>query len=549
MLSSHSFKKAQAVWELFSGRYAQLETEITSKMPSELMVPVDPGKSQILKQALEQGNWELINFNDETMPQIALSLYQTQQITYHQLCTLLERRQTLNNFQLLNTYPILDENNEFTVEARQILLPALNQSRHLKELTKEQELELKELVATLPLSERFFYTTSIGKFKDNEEESLGNGMIANDICALLINQDSEQMIHTSTGLFDAHGLVRFGLDEYIRPLYRFGTQDINDIESGVRQYARLAALCYPNTKAFDEHIHDYDNVTPLEATSHDRYHAFLMSAVPKPILHAFWRIVDVVRSNTKNKWSKEIWTFIDCEMLHCIATHTLRKSTKMSDQEMTELFCHSIIKGSGVITKYSFLLYKNEITPVFITLILDMYRNPHIWAEYSINPKYFTAKFKEFYATIGEIYSHIKDDDYNIQLFKCQLYFAHLDLHGKTEPKLFTNLLDIINKNRANVSSQLTLQKVKAQDKEFPPYKRNTVYLSYAGEKEPQKIYQALIKEFMEKDFIVTTSQKLETKKTSNYANHLNSIWSTRTSESTPTTPAVAREFSCLIER
>lgn len=516
------------LWRLFSQKYEALEQTIASKVLHVLTVPVDLETRSQLKEVLAKGDWNHSIFSHENTPYAALSLYQAQEITYHQLCTLLERRQILEDFPLINTYPILDENNEFTQEARQFLLAALYQSNQLKNLTSEQEYQLKKLVAALPLSERYFYTTSIGKFNDKDDNSLGKSIIeSGDVCALIKDTCAQQLVHTSTGFFDAFGLTKFGLNEYTRPLYQLGVQGIDDIEKGVKSFVRFAALNFPGTASYKGNIHNYDKLTFLEVTAHDKYHAMLMSAVPKPIVHAFWHIIDVLRNTTGNKWSKEIWTFVDCEIIFCISHYMSRSLNKLSDKEMTDLFCNGIRLANGEISeKYCSLVLKNEITPAFISIILDMHKHPEIWAEYQINPLYFTDKFREYYDTLGEIYSFIKDDDSSLQVFKCQLYFTHKFFDNENVIN-FNELLDVMNQNKETFWNQVALKKVTLKDiknKDFLPFKINTMYLSYAGEKTPEKIYRSLVNYFVQNDLIFPKKKAVKP----SYEKYNNLLWQPR---------------------
>lgn len=495
MMQTRAFDKKQAkkLWELFFEKYKNLEENACTTLPPNFQeTPFLSDLSQSLEEAIDRVDLNNDIFSTPALPYHLRFLYESNKISFQQFCTLMERQQTFTDFPHINTFRIL-ENGEFTPEAKKFFLPTLNKSSCLKPLDENQLEELKTLISALPRSERIFYTTKAGKLENEEEDSLGNTLLSTGTNVLI--KEENRLIHVSVGVFDAIGLIRFGLEEYIRPIHQFGKQNINAIEEGIRQYARKTALNHPDAVAYDN-IHDFENVTPLEATIHDKFHAIVMSAMPKSLLHVIWHLIDVARNVIGHQWSKEIWTLIDCELLYCLSSHKNLK-TPLSNEKMTQVLCESLKMGNNTFMQmgqYSSLIMRREITPSFIAIILDLYQNPDKWLALQIEPQYLIGKFKEYYAVIGEIYSLIKNDDPKIQLLKCQIYFCLLEDAKCRDP--LTNikkLAKIIDENQDGILKNLTLMKVKKKDDDFPRFMANSIYLSYANSKTPEGNYKKII--------------------------------------------------------
>jgi hypothetical protein len=269
-----------------------------------------PKKLKALKTALDQGNWNAPIFSDETIPYVylAMALFDAGAITQQQIYTILERFQTFKDkgsYEHRGTFKILNSDGEFTPETFKILIPAITHS--IEEFSERHFQAFKLLVATLPLSEQIFYTSSFGTFNPKSENK--------SLTRVLFKLKSlyywnNEFIYLSSGVHDALGITLYGLKEYVRPMLKLGKQSLDDIEEGVRSLSRYSATYYPDSYQYNS-VHDYNNITPKEATEHDKYHSQLMCKIPKDILSAFLRMVDISRAVTKLAWSKEIWSWID----------------------------------------------------------------------------------------------------------------------------------------------------------------------------------------------------------------------------------------------
>jgi len=457
---------------------------------------LNKAKLDSLDQAIKSGNWDDPIFNDPTLPQLALTLYDSEKITQQQIYTLLERHQTLKDFPLRNTYKILDENEQFTQEAREFLLPIIRNRFHLRDLADESIEEFRLMVAALPGSEQVFYTTGIGKLA---EEGIVEESIKHSLGLRLLGLDAmffgkNQLIHLTSGARDALGLVRFGLDEYVRPMPRLGVQKLGDIEHGVKHQARYAAVDYPETKPY-KNIHDYLNVKDLEATSHDVYHGNVMSTIPKNFLFVLWRFIDISRAKTGYMWSKEIWDWVDTDYLYFFHQQKDFEADWLNQQMTqlkfsTELFFDLLNYGNGTsrreVSEDGSVLREDKPTPMGVFIFIDMVQNRNDWLQLKIDPNYLAEPFKQYYLAAKEIYEYIKNDEPKIQLLKYNIY---VQLKEQKVPKAlqsFQSLNTIIN---ARQSTVLAFNKVKKEDEIAKSNQDwvNTVYFTYDGKSVTKK--------------------------------------------------------------
>lgn len=460
-------QNAKELWARFFDKYAELEAELCVKINHPLLSESSSSLlydgAMTLEMQLLKGDWNNEIFQEVDLPYYALFLVQQRKITFQQFATIMERWQTFKDFPQLKTYKIIDEKGEFTEQAQTILIPQLNKHKFLKEMNAVELQDLKALIAALPLSEQIFYTTDAGKF-NSEGVSLGHTLLNLGT----LNKCDDQLLHMSAGVFDAVGLVRFGIDDYIRPLHRLGMQSVDDIEIGVRAGTRMTALNFPGTTPYGN-IHGYNNVCDLEATMHDKYHAYVMSSIPKSLLHAIWYMVDTIRKETGLKWSKEIWTLIDCELNYFYGNHKNNKNAPLSNEEMSKLFCTLIKIGNNDIIQlghYASLVSGGKPGPLFILILLDMYRNPENWKNYQIEAQFLGDKFKDYYyGEMASIYPKIKDDPLPIQILKCQLFY-HLNdvLEGGYKPTFilrhFNELCKVIDNHGLAILNKLEFKPI-----------------------------------------------------------------------------------------
>lgn len=447
-------------------------------------------KLRSLANAVHFGDWDDSIFQDQTIPQLAMSLYASSQITQQQIYSILERHQIKKSLQIKKTYPILDKNNQFTPDAKHYLTRFFKYRWHLKTLSEEQIEDFRLLISTLPISERVFYTTDLGSV---ERYSLGNRLVALDSVYM---QDNE-LIHLTSGARDALGIARFGENEYVRPMLRLGMQTVHDIEHGVRKQARYTAIAYPNTKAYADELHGWQNVTAFEATSHDFYHMNIMSTIPKNLLRGLWRLVDITRKNTGMKMSKEIWDWIDAEYNLTFHNHRHLNTDNLNEKQTTELFCNILRyatsgktgRGGALVKRQNAFFPHNRWSPNPLGIIayLDMLKNPDKWSEMGINPDYLISPFKQHLAAIRDIYPQIENNSFKIQMVKCLMR-----LTMGSQVKYGT--LDLVDEFTTEIEQKISIKKIKKAE-ETSQNPANTIQFTYDGtEISATKIYNDLKK-------------------------------------------------------
>ncbi|MGQ3888285.1 hypothetical protein ACQUW5_04535 [Legionella sp. CNM-1927-20] len=449
-------------------------------------------KLEALYKAVQIGDWTHEIFKDPTLPQLALSLYASDKISQQQLYTLLEYAQTAVDFPLKGVYRILDEHNDFTLEAKQILLPVIQKRFYLEEMSASQVEDFRLLIASLPVSEQVFYTNELGKLEHEKNDGKSTGRRVISIDGLYL-KDEDSLVNLACGARDALGIARFGLEEYVRPMPRLGKIKLDDIEHGMRHFARYASIHYPDTIPYEDgDIHGYIGVLGLEALGHDIYHSHAISVSRKNHMLCFLRLVDVARQATGFKWSKEIWEWVDQDyvaLFHYKEKFNLETINNYSIELMTDLFMEVLTYGQGkgnIALSGGFLIKDERLTCLGALIFIDMITNREAWLDLYIDPEAIIDEpFKTNYDAIKNIYSLIKNDKPEIQVLKS---FIYLSWKGDKEmERLFYQFNDMINECSHSdlFSKELKFTKLKREDVsqaraiEFV----NTIGLSFSKDK------------------------------------------------------------------
>lgn len=432
-------------------------------------------KQALLQEAMVNAHWDAPIFKDDTLPQLAMSLFASGKITQQQVYSILERAQTIQDYAYEKTYSILDENNQFTPEAKELLIKKIQHLKYLNPLSAQQLETFRLLILTLPPSERFFYTTSYHRW--NNLHSLAHRLYHLDAVYLISNQ----VLNLSCGARDALGLARFG-EEYVRPMPRLGKLSVDDIEHGVVHAARYAALGYPETQAYGDVLHGWSNVNHFEAISHDIYHGHIMSLIPSNLLKALQRFASITRNQTGHRWSKEIWDWIDGDFNHFF--HNRIQTNNFNSRKTTTLFCDMLMYGTGstkpeyiqggYLTQTHLSTSSFELTLHGAMIYLDMIQNQSEWLKLNINPNYLGSPFYEHYNAIKNIYAFIQDDDLVAKIAKCMLYVAYSQKTILVKPDVIFNF---INQTKEKFSIKKR-KKSDTNDKDLI----NTIYLAYGDQ-------------------------------------------------------------------
>ncbi|STX27998.1 Uncharacterised protein [Legionella beliardensis] len=413
---------------------------------------------KLLEEALETRNWDADILKNEGYIYEAMTLFNSGKISQQQMYTLLDRYQLIHdkasNYQISQTYDILNEEGSFTEQAEKTLLPAISKFIN----TDEHKESFRLLIKTLPASEQIFYTSSTGKNVPSSKEFFSSILLEADVLYLTKNNE---FLFLSAGAYDAANIAAYGVNEYIRFMRKLGELNVGDIEEGIKFHARYGATSYPGSPSYK--VHGNETTTAMEATEHDKFHSSIMSRVPNNILYAFEHMKTIARTSLNMRWSKEIWEwtdlpielFIYMERLKLVQPlidrfnkkndgvknkedivdfseenkseidalgpvispyfgslyymslnypDDLRKtfskpSNELTDKELTEIFCHIITFGFNYAKdnmKGSYLFtYINNITLLGAIVLLDMFFNADKWKEFHIDPQYLLGKSLE----------------------------------------------------------------------------------------------------------------------------------------------------------
>lgn len=407
-------------------------------------------KLKCLFDAILMANFEYLIFKDPTLPHLALSLFSSELISQQQLFTVLEFKQTIDDYIFIKTVPLLSENGLFTEEGKQLLTCILGYKNRFLALSHEQYEALRLLILALPKSEQQIYITAA-----RVDGSLAKALI--DLGSLVIAE--KQFLHLTAGIRDAIGLIRFGISRYVRPMPCLGALDKNDIYSGVINRARYAAVSYPNTHPYDV-IHGRKEVPNLIANNHDVYHSLVASSLPKAHFDLLHKFVSLTRNVFNIKWSKELWDWIDCDYLYYFKNQESQSINPEDEQQMTEQFCKFLNWGSSSsdygVTSGGALIRNQSITPIGINVFIDLIKNPIAWLEFKLNPCYLTGIYRDMYQAIKKIYPLIEHDSIKIQLLKC---YAFLSLPINTNEADIYKINDIINGHAGKIIEKLFFKK------------------------------------------------------------------------------------------
>ncbi|WP_019217756.1 hypothetical protein [Legionella tunisiensis] len=212
-------------------------------------------------------------FEDSHFPHMVLKLMDSKLgkgINYSQLFTLLELHQAVNprkskgkeykqsfstdESRPLPIYQILDESGNFTSEARQYFLPAINN----KKGPRLNEEDLKEMISKLPRSEQIFY-----RLKRGTQGSLGHAIDTEGAFYYSGKDDKFNFMEPSCGVRNALGLIRYGAD-YAPVIPQLGPKTMAMVHNALQGGYRVGQMCIGSSliKGFSPaEVHLADNET------------------------------------------------------------------------------------------------------------------------------------------------------------------------------------------------------------------------------------------------------------------------------------------------
>ncbi len=427
----------------------------------------DQNAIALLSKQLESGSWETIDFCNPKLQPVVLKLFATKQIIPQQAYTLLRLMQLPSFLKKHNTtkvhiHRVLDDKGQFTQDALNYLIAGLNKGLYSFNQANGKLDALRSLVAALPLSEQYFFTFEIDIPKLS---SLTTTLLLSGAGSSLVTNTKLLYIHPTCALEDAIGITQIGLERHTRSIPRLGKFTMDDIEFGVRRRFRPQAIAYQGIASF-ESVHDYKDVVDEEASGHDKHHANVLSSLSENIHHAMMQMVDITRAQLNVKWTREIWDWIDCDFRFFCNRESMAIEFK-SDQT-TQKFCHFLLRGNQSQNKEhsrgGYLIHYQEFsskmpfpTPAGIMIFMDMLTNPQNWLRYQINPEQLIEPFKYFYDGMKKILPSLAKKPAAEVIFKCQLYFALLEIKR-------TNCFNLICEALKDIPFEIIIKKLTAKD-------------------------------------------------------------------------------------
>ncbi len=415
-------------------------------------------KDQKVLSEILAANYTAQCFSDADTHFSALNLFARGKIDLHQKTTVSNLIESSTVYGGHEAYPILDKKGNFSLKAKELLLPGLKEKSVLPTpswtvRTKEQ---FRNLVATLPESERYFFVYPNQQFDNNRshpyedasnfshelEHTSGsqrflNKIHKNKVLEFILKLLDVGILFTSykgvltlsSGARDAQGLALYGKNwEPLIP--RIGQQNIEDIEHFSSKGARPTIS--PESYYFgitprQEKLHSVSVKYPI-SFSHDDYHRMRRSNTDANIKSAFEYLISLSRDTFGYRWSKDIWLLRDFDLgfdfhvfpvknslmrnfklqflylsplmkwLNPAAYHTVKFSQKLAIAYLANQLenCYPHVKRNLTI-QIHFLLFDHQNHPsqILQLLILDMVMNPEPWAKNKIqaNPGYFPIQF------------------------------------------------------------------------------------------------------------------------------------------------------------
>ena len=487
-----------------------------------------------LYQAIQKADWGDEIFIDSHLPYLTLSLFASGKISQQQVNSILEFWQILNeNYNNIAVTAAMDEKFKLTESFLKVLAEIVDPF-FFKELDEEQIEQLKSLIFELPPSERYFFRFDIDQYerefndledkdqlKDITKHSLGFQLMKiGGLYHSMEDYPNEgefnlRAIYFSAGIRDALGIVRFGLRNYIRMVPTFGEKTPHEIEKGVRQKKRYGALRYPDIKPYGK-VHDFAQVTDIEAISHDYYHAGVMASLGEEIQNTFLVFIDCIRetiypdikpkSPQQEAHTLETWDLTDEELPLCYYDSEQYndsdfRENRNSEAKITNTFVDTLVMGvKSFYRNYLLELNKNEhsqrnITLLGIILIFKFLDHPEKWRKNKINFETFSESklhsdvkdsptFKKHYQKIAVLNKSMKFEPVRIKILKTLLFQSFKNQpDGQAAFGLFSKL---VSENKDVVLEKLKFGRITDKDikeEKLLKTQKNTIYFAYDQQK------------------------------------------------------------------
>lgn len=179
---------------------------------------------------------------------------------------------------------------------------------------------------------------------------------------------------------------------------RVGALTIDDIEAGVIKNQRYATFSYPG-------VPDPQDFHGVKApvffiTLHDELHRRAMSAIPPRQLETYLSIVNLVRTATGIRWSKEIWNAIDLEI------HIRAFTIDNSSLRYKDYFHTKILEAMLTLPRFSdqsprgvfMASYKDKASlETTLIIMIDILENEMVWQRKGVYISGFSNRIQDLF--------------------------------------------------------------------------------------------------------------------------------------------------------
>jgi len=395
---------------------------------------------QTLLNNIQAGNLNSTCFQEPDVQLSLLNLFASEQITWQQKATLSSILEGQGSFGAYQAYPIVNNEGDFTEEARRLLLPFLHKGfSDLPDnnLTAEQMDKFLALVSTLPVSERYFFVFPHQKTNGVDSSPSPNNIVRETASNLIINLPGTKFLNKSSegtnliaskvlpfrkvsyegllklsfGAENALGLSGYNLEDWFALIPILGKPSIDDVDFLGHRYARpMISSDSISLGLLDRSPETHGSPSVLsDVEAHDLYHRYLASAIGKHVHQGVERIIQITREIFGFRWSKNTWLLRDFDLAGAIITKGVlsQSSPMMQNKYITKCFlsalqqrylsnqlenCTPEIKQSYTNEFLMFTPYKkNEAHSFFphqmlLVFFIDLIRNQEIWEAYHIVP-------------------------------------------------------------------------------------------------------------------------------------------------------------------
>lgn len=417
-----------------------------------------------LKSTLKKWPMDYRHLSNQDIPYCAAALFaeDPQYLSWTEFTTLLELHQatllppplegktvTKTNFlffkheekiapPIVKVYPILTPKGDFTENAKEFLLHALNNDNFFRQATATDLEKWRQLLFNFQ-QHNIFNTVLDNLFfiQEPSKEELHYDRLALAVgrfkmMSLQPKETSLQSFYYPVRLsaLSRHllGLVMFG-DNYRPAILTLGNKTPRDIINGVLRGIRWGAVYFPGLEI--KNVHDQ----PFSFTSasvHDDYHGKVFTLLGNYIKIHFY-IADLIRKEMLAKIypdkspgsliSKEVWDLFDADIPFILMDDSLLIEDifyKVYFEKIKhhEIFCRDIPEESDIFSKMSC------ITDVGIHTVLNMVKIQDRWEELKFNCQNLKGLLKMHFQLMSTLNSLNKDLFSNIITYRIILHIS-----------------------------------------------------------------------------------------------------------------------------